>query len=181
MASSTLPANVHVSTHPCLRAKISQLRSNAANAREIKSLVHEIALIVGCETLAKSLDITSSGTVSSTCTATPTSSSRVQPYDRFRNSNVCDNQAETPLGYTYSLETTTPNVVLVPILRSGLGMLDGRLSPISRGSWTHHVPQRFRLCSRNLFRSIIWASSANLPAFSPSNITTTSPTIVPPL
>ena len=79
MASSTLPFNVHVSTHPCLRAKLSQLRSKAANARETKSLVHEIALILGCETLANSLHITSSGTVSFICTAAPTSSPEMQP------------------------------------------------------------------------------------------------------
>lgn len=68
MASASLPANVHLSTHPCLRAKLSQLRSKDANARETKSLVHEIALILGCEALANSLEATSSGTVSSTYT-----------------------------------------------------------------------------------------------------------------
>ena len=51
-----------------------------------------------------------------------------------------DNQAETPLGYTYSVETTTPNVALVPVLRSGLGMLEGRLSAISPESSSHQVP-----------------------------------------
>lgn len=38
-------------------------------------------------------------------------------------------QAETPLGYHYSVETATPHVALVPVLRSGLGMLEGRPSP----------------------------------------------------
>ncbi|CAD6577646.1 MAG: hypothetical protein ASARMPRED_008354 [Alectoria sarmentosa] len=90
MASPILPVNIHVSNHPCLRAKLSQLRSKDANARETKSLVHEIALIVGCEALAKCLQTTSSGT------------------------------GETPLGYTFSTETITPNVALVPVLRSGL-------------------------------------------------------------
>ena len=64
MASLPLPSNVHVSNHPCLRAKLSQLRSKAATARETKSLVHEIALIVGCEALAHSLQTSASGTVS---------------------------------------------------------------------------------------------------------------------
>lgn len=65
MATSTpLPLNVHVSNHPCLRAKLSQLRSKDANARETKALVHEIALIIGCEALATGLTTTSSGTVS---------------------------------------------------------------------------------------------------------------------
>lgn len=37
-------------------------------------------------------------------------------------------QRETPLGYTYTIETISPHVVLVPILRSGLGMLEGMYS-----------------------------------------------------
>ena len=124
MASSSLPVNVHVSTHPCLRAKLSQLRSKDANARETKSLIHEMALIVGCEALAECLQIKSTGTVSSIC-------NRILPgrfvFDEFGYSNMGDDQAETPLGYTYSAETTTPRLALVPILRSGLGMVEGML------------------------------------------------------
>lgn len=50
--------------------------------------------------------------------------------DGFGYSNTVDEQAETPLGYAYSLEATTPLVAIVPVLRSGLGMLEGRLFPI---------------------------------------------------
>lgn len=64
MASSPLPPNVHVSTHPCLRAKLSQLRSKDATCRETKALVNDIALILGCEALASCLVNTPSGTVS---------------------------------------------------------------------------------------------------------------------
>jgi hypothetical protein len=63
MASSSIPSNVHVSTHPCLRAKLSLLRSKSTNARETKQLVHEIATIVGCEALAHGLQVTETGTV----------------------------------------------------------------------------------------------------------------------
>lgn len=56
--------NVHISTHPCLRAKLSQLRSKHANARETKTLIHEIALIVAVEALASELTSVNSGTVS---------------------------------------------------------------------------------------------------------------------
>jgi len=58
MTSTTLqdlPPNVHISSHPCLLAKLSQLRSKASSARDVKTLVHEISLIVGYEALAKSL------------------------------------------------------------------------------------------------------------------------------
>ena len=54
--ASNLPPNVHVSTHPCARAKLSQLRSSATNARDTKTLVHEIATIVGCEAFAHGLE-----------------------------------------------------------------------------------------------------------------------------
>ena len=65
MASSIqLPINVHISNHPCVRAKLSQLRSKDCNARETKALIHEIALLVGCEALATGLETIQSGTVS---------------------------------------------------------------------------------------------------------------------
>lgn len=64
MSATSLPPNVHLSRHPCLVAKLSQLRSNAINARETKALVHEIAIILGCEALATVLHTTSSGIVS---------------------------------------------------------------------------------------------------------------------
>lgn len=53
--SPPLPPNVHVSTHPCLQAKLSQLRDSTASARETKALVHEISLIVACEAMAATL------------------------------------------------------------------------------------------------------------------------------
>lgn len=64
MASTTdLPPNVHVSAHPCLLAKLSQLRSASASSREVKALVHEISLILACEALASSLTSTPGPTV----------------------------------------------------------------------------------------------------------------------
>jgi hypothetical protein len=61
--ASSLPPNVHISKHPCLRAKLSQLRSKSRNARETKTLVHEISLLLGSEALAQ-LELDSTGTVS---------------------------------------------------------------------------------------------------------------------
>lgn len=52
---TTLPKNVHVSNHPCLRAKLSQLRSKSTAAKDVKALVHDISLIVGCEALASAI------------------------------------------------------------------------------------------------------------------------------
>jgi len=53
--ASSLPRNVHVSTHPCLQTKLSQLREATTNARETKDLVHEVTLILACEAFATGL------------------------------------------------------------------------------------------------------------------------------
>ena len=60
----TLPPNAHVSAHPCVRAKLSQLRSASTNARDTKALVHDIATIVGCEAFAHGLTAAEVGKVS---------------------------------------------------------------------------------------------------------------------
>lgn len=62
-AAAQLPANVHVSKHPCLRAKLSQLRSKQTNARDTKSLVHDISVMLGTEALAE-LPVVDAGAVS---------------------------------------------------------------------------------------------------------------------
>jgi uracil phosphoribosyltransferase len=105
MSSPSLPQNVHVSTHPCLLAKLSQLRSKSTSARETKALIHEIALIIGVEALAAGLSSIRKGTDTS------------------------------PLGYEFPKDEVVPSleegkVSLMPILRSGLGMVDGACSDI---------------------------------------------------
>ncbi|KAM3083808.1 hypothetical protein ACMFMG_002079 [Clarireedia jacksonii] len=110
MSPSSLPSNVHVSSHPCLQAKLSQLRSNTTNARETKALVHEIALIVGCEATAAGL------TVSEGPTAT------------------------THLNYEYTTSTISPaSISIVPILRSGLGMLEAIQTILPSPYPIHHL------------------------------------------
>jgi uracil phosphoribosyltransferase len=91
----SLPSNVTVSSHPCLLAKLSQLRSVSTSSKETKALVHELALLLGAEALAKVLTTSTSG------------------------------EDVTPLGATYPVHKTNERLVLVPILRSGLGMLEG--------------------------------------------------------
>lgn len=49
---SDLPRNVHVSKHPCLIAKISQLRSKNTSCKETEQLVHDITVMLGMEALA---------------------------------------------------------------------------------------------------------------------------------
>jgi len=92
----TLPPNIHVSTHPCLRVKLSQLRSTTTTAKETKALVHDIALLLGVEALGHALQAAPAG------------------------------KDTTPLGYEYTTEQIVPErISVMPILRSGLGMVDG--------------------------------------------------------
>jgi len=108
--SHSLPPNVHVSTHPCLQAKLSQLRSSTTDARETKALVHDISFIVGCEATAAGL------------------------------STVKGPTAKTPLGYEYTTTTISPKTIsLVPILRSGLGMLDAIQTLLPNAVPVHHL------------------------------------------
>ncbi|KHN97542.1 uracil phosphoribosyltransferase [Metarhizium album ARSEF 1941] len=93
---SSLP-NVHISTHPSLRTKLSQLRSKTSDSKRVKALVNDISLILACEALAKNL-ATAPG-----------------PKDA------------TPLGFDYATTVAHPQTIcIVPILRSGLGMVDGK-------------------------------------------------------
>lgn len=94
--ASGLPPNAHVSSHACLRVKLSQLRSNSTSANEVKTLVNEVATIVSCEALSN-LEI------------------------------VVTEQDQSPLGYAFSVEKLAiARISIMPILRSGLAMLDGK-------------------------------------------------------
>jgi uracil phosphoribosyltransferase len=115
----SLPPNVHVSTHPCLQAKLSQLRASTANARETKALVHEISLIVGIEATAAGLSTKQGPTVRHLSSLT---------FQR-RGEETDPTKAKTHLGIEYPTTTIAPETIsLVPVLRSGLGMLDGKPS-----------------------------------------------------
>jgi len=107
---SVLPQNAHLSTHPCLQVKLSQLRSKTANARETKVLVHEIAMFVGMEATASGLSV-KSGPV-----------------------------AKTALDLEYkTTELGVKSISIVPILRSGLGMIDALQTILPDPVPVHHL------------------------------------------
>jgi uracil phosphoribosyltransferase len=107
---ASLPSNVHVSQHPCLLAKLSQLRSKSTSPREVSSLVHEISLIVSCEALAKAV----------TSTDGP--------------------QDESPIGFSFTSKTVEPSsMCIVPILRSGLGMVQAVQTMLPSPVPVHHL------------------------------------------
>ncbi|KAJ5782547.1 hypothetical protein N7457_004321 [Penicillium paradoxum] len=90
----SLPPNVHVSSHPCLQAKLSLIRSSSTTPRETRGLVHDISNILGVEAFT-GLKLAKTGT------------------------------DKTPLGIEYETQGIDPaDLALVPILRSGLGMVD---------------------------------------------------------
>ncbi|KAL9474025.1 hypothetical protein ACSS6W_008405 [Trichoderma asperelloides] len=105
-----LPSNVHISQHPSLLAKLSQLRSKSASPRDVKSLVHEIALILSCEAV----------------------SSAIKP--------VSGPKDQTPLGFEYTTVVSEPsNICIVPILRSGLGMVEAVQTMLPASVPVHHL------------------------------------------
>ncbi|PHH86572.1 hypothetical protein CDD83_10043 [Cordyceps sp. RAO-2017] len=105
-----LPSNVHVSRHPCLQAKLSQLRSKMTGANDVKTLVHEIALVLACEALASNI------------------SAADGPKDH------------TPLGFEYTTTAALPQTIsIIPILRSGLAMVQAVQSILPRPVPVHHL------------------------------------------
>jgi uracil phosphoribosyltransferase len=154
--SQPLPPNVHLSTHPCLQSKLSQLRQSTANARETKALVHEITLIVGCEATAAGLSTKKGTTVSRTTHF---------PNKTYSTLLTTTSQSKTHLGYEYTTTTIIPETIsLVPILRSGLGMLDGSslsLRFTRKNSNRSPLDQPYKPSSPPRFQSTTSASSAS--------------------
>ncbi|KAG6003581.1 hypothetical protein E4U21_001868 [Claviceps maximensis] len=106
---SPLP-NVHLSQHPSLKAKLSQLRSHSTSSKDVKTLVHDISLILACEALAANL------------------TSIEGPKDK------------TPLDFEYTTTTIRPQTIcIVPILRSGLGMVDAVQTILPISVPVHHL------------------------------------------
>ncbi|KAK9234396.1 uracil phosphoribosyltransferase-domain-containing protein [Lipomyces kononenkoae] len=95
----SLPENVHVSTHPLLQSLVSQLRSASTDSHKARALTASIASILAVVALNQNtFSVVTEG---------------------------CD---ITPLQEQYNVTDIYPsNVVLVPILRSGLSMIDSFL------------------------------------------------------
>lgn len=90
----SFPSNVHVSSHPVLQAKLSQLRQKTS-AKETRQLSAEISTILSVWV--------SEGTFST----------------------VSGPKALSATGAQYTTAETSPGTyVLIPVLRSGLAMVD---------------------------------------------------------
>ncbi|KAK9247379.1 uracil phosphoribosyltransferase-domain-containing protein [Lipomyces tetrasporus] len=112
----SLPDNVHVSTHPLLQALVSQLRSASTESNKTRALTASIASILAVEALN---------------------------HNTF--SAVPEGLDVTPLREQYNVAGISPsNVVLVPILRSGLSMIDSFLNVLPFESVPIHYLGLFR-------------------------------------
>ncbi|KAF2971163.1 hypothetical protein GQX73_g2309 [Xylaria multiplex] len=134
----SLPPNVHVSKHPCLLSKLSCLRSKHTDARQVKSLVHDIALIVGCEAFASALTVIEGPKVRH---ISPYICTLLTAYFHLTNMPpVLHIQGLTPIGYEYITTSTEPQEVsIVPILRSGLAMVDAIQTLLPTPVPVHHL------------------------------------------
>lgn len=91
----SLPSNVHVSSHPVLAAKLSQLRQKSS-AKETRQLSTELASI---------LSVWVSGEV-------------------FKSTPASEKVVSAAGAQFTPTEATPGSYVLVPVLRSGLSMVD---------------------------------------------------------
>jgi uracil phosphoribosyltransferase len=92
------PSNVHESQHPVLKVKVSQLRNGEIGPRQVRTLTNEIATILAVEASQAVFDV------------------------RFGQ------MAVSAFGYEFHTELTHPQKYsIVPVLRSGLAMLEGKV------------------------------------------------------
>lgn len=85
-------AEVHVSTHPLVKHKLTLLRDKNTDSKRFRELIREITLLIA--------------------------------YEALTDLEVCPKEIETPLTTTMGYKLAEP-IGLVPILRSGLGMVEG--------------------------------------------------------
>jgi uracil phosphoribosyltransferase len=85
-------AQVHISSHPLVRHKLTLLRDKKTDTVKFRQLVHELAVLL--------------------C------------YEATRDLDVYDMEVETPMGTARGAHLDE-SVGLVPILRAGLGMVEG--------------------------------------------------------
>ena len=97
--------NVTFITHPLIQHKISILRDKKTGTNEFRSLIEEIAMLMG--------------------------------YEALRDLPVEDVQVETPIETCMTPMISGKKLAIVPILRAGLGMVDGILELIPTAKIGH--------------------------------------------
>src|SRR5215468_2468560 len=87
-----MTSNVHISTHPLIKHKLTILRDKQTDHVKFRQLIRELALLL--------------------C------------YEATQDMHLEDTQVETPMGTAPGAQLTE-QIGLVPILRAGLGMVEG--------------------------------------------------------
>ncbi|RUS19663.1 uracil phosphoribosyltransferase [Endogone sp. FLAS-F59071] len=105
MNSDSISNNIHVSSHPIVATKISQLRDQATTPKQVRELIRDLGQLIGYEATAD-LNIRQGKTLNS------------------------------PLA-SYSSIELRERVALVPVLRSGLGLVDPMLSLLPEAHVLH--------------------------------------------
>mmetsp|Transcript_16259 Transcript_16259/g.35177 ORF Transcript_16259/g.35177 Transcript_16259/m.35177 type:complete len:292 (+) Transcript_16259:157-1032(+) len=115
--------NVHVSKHPVLSHKLSILRSSSTSPSSFRSVLREITFHLGYE-------------------ATSTLSTRDIPITVPSASNKTSNNASITTAEDQHIEAMghkiAERIALIPILRSGLGMVDSMLELVDNAT-VHHI------------------------------------------
>ncbi|ODM19554.1 hypothetical protein SI65_04539 [Aspergillus cristatus] len=111
---------IHISSHPCLQTKLSQLRSHTTTTRETRELVTEISTILGVEALAS-------------LSAVPGKKDKTPLGIEYETREIPTNLAIVPilrsgLGMTDALTSLLPNPV--PIYHLGLFRERSTLQPV---------------------------------------------------
>lgn len=97
--------NVMVMEHPLIKHKISRLRDKNTGTNEFRTLVGEIAMLMG--------------------------------YEALRDLPTEDVEIETPIEKTLQPMIAGKKMAIVPILRAGLGMVDGILNLVPSAKIGH--------------------------------------------
>lgn len=112
--------NVIIMEHPLIKHKISRLRDKTTGTNEFRTLVGEIAMLMGFEAL--------------------------------RDLPTEDVEVETPIEKTMQPMIAGKKMAIVPILRAGLGMVDGVLNLVPSAKIGHiglyrdpetHIPHEY--------------------------------------
>ena len=118
--------NVTIFTHPLIQHKISILRNKNTGTNEFRSLIEEIAMLMG--------------------------------YEALRDLPTEDVEVETPIETCMTPMIAGKKLAIVPILRAGLGMINGILALVPSAKVGHiglyrdeetHEPLRILLQASN--------------------------------
>ncbi len=111
MAAGSLGlSNVHVSPHPLIHSKLSLLRSANAIAPVVRSLVKDVSSMLCYEATSQCFKPKALG------------------------------QGISPMNVPYPVQSVEPSrIALVPVLRSGLAMVDPFLSVLPQDTIVHHL------------------------------------------